>query len=345
MADEAEPSRASSGRFGRKNRLIDDGEQVLKQVFMPPAAGPADGDTPPLRELTRCSVVIPAYNEQESLSPLHVRLTQVLDELGADYEIVLVDDGSTDQTFQCIRRLARVDPHVRYVCFARNFGHEAASTAGLDRADGDVVILMDADLQDPPELIPDLVEQWRRGHDVVCARRRRRQGESLFKRASAWCFYRLLNALAPMQVPLDTGDFRLMDRSVVGQFRRLRESDRFVRGLIAWIGHPQAVVEFDRPARHAGRCKYNLVKLAALSLDAIVGFSTRPLRAATLLGLATMIASSIAGLVLGRGSLLAAGIFFLGGVQMLLLGILGEYVGRIYSQVRGRPLYVVREEA
>ncbi|HUU83583.1 MAG TPA: glycosyltransferase family 2 protein [Phycisphaerae bacterium] len=335
--------------------LVADGKHVLEQTLAPPADTSEHTPLPQARKLTRCSVVVPAYNEQDNLESLHARLTAVLAGTGADYEIILVDDGSADATLEVMRKLAAADPHVRFVSFARNFGHEAASTAGLDRASGDVVVLMDADLQDPPELIPELIDQWAQGHDVVYAQRRRREGESLFKRLTAWAFYRTLNAVTPTPIPADTGDFRLMDREVVGQFRRMREANRFVRGMIAWVGHRQTAVQFDRPARHAGEAKYNLFKLMALSLDAAMGFSTFPLRVATVLGLITTVGAVVAGsavvihklffgLAVEGYALLAAGIFFLGGVQMLLLGILGEYIGRIYTQVQQRPLYVVKEE-
>lgn len=332
-----------------------DGQPVLEQALAPPAPRDDDPAPEPARKLTRCSVVVPAYNEQDNLPLLHERLTQVLGPTGADYEIIFVDDGSRDATLDAARRLARKDSHVQYVSFARNFGHEAASTAGLDRADGDVVVLMDADLQDPPEVILDLIRRWEEGYDVVYAQRRKRDGESLFKRATAWAFYRTLNAVTPTPIPVDTGDFRLMDRSVVEEFRSMRESNRFVRGMVAWIGHRQTAVQFDRPARHSGEGKYNVVKLAMLSLDAVMGFSTHPLRLASLLGIVITIGALIAGLAVVAHklffglavegyALLASGIFFLGGVQMLLLGVLGEYIGRIYTQVQQRPLYVVKEE-
>lgn len=335
--------------------MLCDGQQVLEQTLAAPSSGPGDTSPPAPRKLTRCSVVVPAFNEQDSLEPLHDRLTRVLTGIGADYDIIFVDDGSTDRTLAVIHKLASADPRVRYVSFARNFGHEAASTAGLDRADGDVVVLMDADLQDPPELIPEMIDKWRQGHDVVYAQRRRRTGESMFKRLTAWAFYRTLNAVTPTTIPPDTGDFRLMDRRVVAQFRRMRETNRFVRGMVSWVGHRQTAVQFDRPARHAGEAKYGLFKLIMLSLDATMGFSTFPLRVATVLGLVTTAAALIAGLVVVINklvyglpvegyALLATGMFFLGGVQMLLLGILGEYTGRIYTQVQQRPLYVVKEE-
>jgi len=331
------------------------GQQILEDALSPPADNPASTAAGTRRKLARCSIVVPAFNEQDNLPLLHARLTSVLERLGADYEIILVDDGSSDGTLPVIRALAARDPHVRYVSFARNFGHEMASTAGLDRAAGDVVILMDADLQDPPELIPELIDQWERGFDVVYAQRRKRDGESLFKRLTAWCFYRVLNAAVPTGIPVDTGDFRLMDRRVVSAFRKMRERSRFVRGMVAWIGHRQTAVQFDRPARHSGEGKYNVVKLALLSLDALMSFSTHPLRVAALLGLLTMTGALIAGLAvvihklffglsIEGYALIASGIFFLGGVQMLLLGIVGEYLGRIYTQVQQRPLYIVQEE-
>jgi len=190
-----------------------------------------------------------------------------------------------------------------------------------------------------------MLERWRQGDQVVCARRRRRAGESRFKRATAWAFYRLLNALSAVPIPADTGDFRLMDGSVVGEFRKMRETNRFVRGLVAWIGHRQSVVEFDRPARHAGQPKYNLARLAALSVDAVVSFSTRPLRLAGLLGLLTLVAGVVVLLWVGWSALAVSALIALNGVQMLLIGLLGEYVARIHTQLQNRPLYVVREEA
>ncbi|MCH7702089.1 MAG: glycosyltransferase family 2 protein, partial [Planctomycetes bacterium] len=240
--------------------------------------------------------------------------------------------------------------------FSRNFGHEAASTAGLDQARGEAVVLMDADLQDPPELIPEMVARWREGYHVVYAQRKRRAGESWFKRTTAWAFYRLLNSLTQVAVPADTGDFRLMDHRVVADFRRLREQHRFVRGMIAWLGYRQTAIQFDRPSRMGGDPKYGPLKLAALSLDAIMGFSTVPLRIATAFGLLTLVGSICAGgavlvhkvvwgIPLPGYALLTCGIFFIGGVQMLLLGIVGEYIGRIYTQVQQRPLYVVQEQS
>jgi glycosyltransferase involved in cell wall biosynthesis len=327
----------------------------------PPAASapqrpPAQSEDACSRRPTQptCSVVIPAYNEEGCLRPLHARLSQVLQDEGLAYEILFVDDGSTDQTLPTVRQLAVSDPHVRWISFSRNFGHEAASTAGIDHARGDVVILMDADLQDPPELIPEILMKWRAGYDVVYARRRRREGESRFKRATAWLFYRALNAMTQVPIPMDTGDFRLMDRAVVNEFRRLREQNRFVRGLVSWVGLKQAAVAFDRPARVAGEPKYSVVKLAALSLDAIVSFSIVPLRLISLLGLLVLLLTGVAclGATLGWAlldtelsleHLLVAGLFFLGGVQLVCLGVVAEYIGRLYRQSQQRPLYVVAE--
>ena len=304
----------------------------------------------------RLSVVVPCHNEEGNLAELHRRLAAVLPTTADDWELILVDDGSSDGTISAMRALAAADTHVQYVSFSRNFGHEAASTAGLDRAEGDCVVLMDADLQDPPELIPEMVKKWRAGYEEVHAVRRRRRGVGAMKRATAFLFYRLINALSEVKIPPDTGDFRLMDRRVVADFRRCRERARFVRGLVTWVGYKQGQIEYDRPARHAGKTKYHLWNLVPLAMDVVIGFSTRPLRLASLLGLTvTVLAFVLAiivavqkiffGIAIQGYALLATGLFFLGGVQMLLLGIIGEYVGRIYGQVQERPLYLVREES
>jgi dolichol-phosphate mannosyltransferase len=298
--------------------------------------------------------VIPAFNEQDCLGPLHERLSAVLQNEGLQYEILFIDDGSQDRTLPTIRTLAARDPHVRWISFSRNFGHEAASTAGLDHARGDIVVLMDADLQDPPELIPEILRQWRGGYDMVYARRRRRAGESRFKRATAWLFYRTINAVTPVPIPMDTGDFRLMDRSVVNEFCRLREQNRFVRGLVSWVGLKQTAVEFDRPPRTAGEPKYNVLNLAALSLDALVSFSSAPLRFIWMIGLFVLLLSAALGLAgivgwmfldtqLSLDRLLAVGLFLLGGVQLVCLGIVGEYLGRVHRESQRRPLYVIAE--
>jgi len=303
----------------------------------------------------RCSVVVPCRDEEANLRELHRRLSAVLPTVAEEHEIILVDDGSRDRSLALMKELAEADRHVRYVSLSRNFGQQIASTAGLDRADGDCVILMDADLQDPPESIADLVAKWREGCEVVSARRRRREGLGPIYRALCWVFYRLINLLSEVKMPLETGDFRLLDGKVVRDLRRFREGSRFLRGLTTWVGYRQASIEFDRPARSAGRSKYRFGRLFGLAADAMAGFSMTPLRIASVLGLSvTAVSLGVALVVLIRSlalgqsvpglALTAAGLFFLGGVQMMLLGILGEYVGRTYRQVQQRPLYLVREE-
>jgi len=302
----------------------------------------------------RLSVVVPLLNEEANLKLLHERLQPVFARLGCQSQIVFVDDGSTDRSAQIIAELAQADPAVIGIRFSRNFGHEAASTAGLDHADGDAVVLMDADLQDPPELLEEMVAKWQAGAEVVYAVRRDREGETAFKRLTAWVFYRFLNILSDVSIPRDTGDFRLMDRRVVQALRGCREQDRFLRGLIAWTGFRSQAVHYDRPARHGGETKYNPLKLLWLSLDAAVGFSILPLRVATALGflvtffsvimIAIIVVQKVFNDITMPGyALLATGMFFLGGVQMMLLGVVGEYIGRIYRQSQARPLYIVRE--
>ena len=302
----------------------------------------------------RLSVVIPLLNERDNLRALHARLSQVLDRLAIKAQIVLVDDGSTDGSAEIIAELAASDPCVLGIRFSRNFGHEAASTAGLDIASGDAIVLMDADLQDPPEVIEQMFALWRDGNEIVYARRAKREGESAYKRFTSWAFYRILRRVSDVDIPQDVGDFRLIDRKVLDAVKRCREHDRFIRGLIAWTGFKSAAVEYDRPERAAGETKYNTLKLLWLSIDAAVGFSILPLRFASALGFLVTLGSLILVLVLVGQKLLqeldipgyalqTAGLFFLGGVQMLLLGILGEYIGRIYRQIQGRPLYVVKE--
>jgi len=301
------------------------------------------------------TIVIPVYNEEDNIPILYQRLVNVMKTLPLDYEIIFVDDGSTDSSLVRIRELSRSDENVYYISFTRNFGHEAASTAGLDAAKGDCIILMDADLQDPPELIPKMIELWRQGYHLVYAKRRRRAGESLFKRISAYAFYRILNLMSDLKFPLDTGDFRLMDKVVVEDFKKCREKNRFVRGLTAWVGYNQVGIEYDRDERYAGRTKYNPLKLLLLSIDVITGFSIVPLRIVTYAGflitalslcmtLIVIIQKIFFGLNIPGYALLTSGLFFLGGVQTFFLGILGEYVGRIYREVQKRPLYLIQEQ-
>lgn len=302
----------------------------------------------------RYSVVVPVYNEVESLPELHRRVREVMEGLGEPWELVLVDDGSSDGSTEQIRQLAQSDSHVRPVIFARNFGHQVAVTAGLDYARGQAVIIMDADLQDPPEVIPRLIERWREGYEVVYAVRAEREGETWFKKATAAFFYRLIYRIADVKIPLDTGDFRLLDRKVVDVLRKMRERHRFLRGMAAWVGFRQIGVEYRRAPRFAGETKYPFRKMLRLALNAITGFSYLPLQLATFFGffsagLAILAIPVVAILRMtgwhafyGQATTLIA-VLFLGGVQLISLGILGEYVGRIYDEVKGRPLYVVRE--
>jgi glycosyltransferase involved in cell wall biosynthesis len=297
------------------------------------------------------SVVVPAYNEAGSLPALMVRLVPVMDALGEGWEVVLVNDGSTDATLDAMQQLRAVDPRIAIVNLSRNFGKEAATTAGLDHARGDAVILLDADLQDPPELILELVAAWRRGFDTVYAQRRERVGDTWLKRATASAFYRVMSRTGPVQVPRDTGDFRLMSRRVVEALGELRERHRFMKGLFAWVGYPSTAVPYDRAPRHAGSSAWSYWKLWNLALEGITGFTTAPLRVATYSGLLIGAGAAIYLTVIvvrtvlfgnevpGYPSLLAV-VLLLGGAQLLTLGIIGEYLARVFNEVKRRPLYL-----
>ncbi len=300
----------------------------------------------------RLSVVVPLFNEAENLTPLYDRLSATMERIACDYELIFVDDGSSDDSLRVLEQLAERDDRVKFLSLTRNFGHEAASTAGLDVADGDAVVLMDADLQDPPELIDEMLERWVQGFDVVYARRSRREGESTFKRVAAFLFYRLMRRASALDLPLDTGDFRLMDRRVVESFRQLPERQRFVRGLLTWLGFRQTAVDYVRPARYAGAGKYSVWSLVRLGLDAVLGFSVVPLRAVAAFGLVSVVGATLfAAAVFGRSVLLGAAIAdgtltqlciaLFSGVQLVTLGVLGEYIGRIHGEVQRRPLYLV----
>ncbi len=300
------------------------------------------------------SIVVPVYNEIESLSELHSRLETVLNSLGAPWELIFVDDGSTDGSTEEILRIAGQDQRVRPVIFARNFGHQIAITAGLDYSQGEAVVMIDADLQDPPEVIPDLVSKWKEGYEVVFAVRTEREGESWFKKLTASIFYRLIYRITDVKIPLDTGDFRLLDRQAVNILNKMRERHRFPRGMAAWIGFRQVGVPYRRAARFAGTTKYPFRKMFRLALDAITSFSYFPLQLATYLGficagvsalaIPIVIAMRLTGsqAFLGQATTLIA-VLFLGGIQLISLGILGEYLGRLYDEAKGRPLYIVRE--
>jgi polyisoprenyl-phosphate glycosyltransferase len=300
------------------------------------------------------SFVVPIYDEAECLPELVKRLDELIEKLDGTAEVVLVDDGSGDGSYGLIVETCERDPRFKAIQFSRNFGHQVAITAGLDFAAGDAVIVMDADLQDPPEVVLEMVARWREGYDVVHAVRGGREGESAFKRASASLFYRFLRKLTDVEIPADSGDFRLIDRQALDAFKQMRESNRFVRGMFGWIGFNQTIVRYVRAPRFAGKSKYPLTKMMKFALDGIIGFSVVPLRIALQVGFA-LSALSIAGGVLaiilkltgafevpGWASLIVA-ITFLGGVQLSTLGVMGEYVSRIQDQVRGRPLYFVRD--
>ena len=300
------------------------------------------------------TLVIPIYNEEAVLPVLDERLTGLLDKLGElTCEVVFVDDGSKDRSLELLRVMVAREARYRAVSFSRNFGHQRAITAGMDAARGKAVVVMDADLQDPPEVILDMVGKWREGYDVVYGRRRSRAGETRFKLFTAKIFYRLFAAMIPIEVPLDTGDFRLMSRRVVVAMRELRETHLFVRGLVAWLGFKQTAVEYDRAARVAGETKYPLRKMLAFAFDGIMSFSILPLRLATYIGAFVGAASVLYGLVAVLTHLLGLNqpgwtttvvlVSFLFSVQLVMTGLLGEYVGRIYEQVKMRPLYVVGE--
>jgi dolichol-phosphate mannosyltransferase len=294
------------------------------------------------------------FNESKSLPEFITRVSAVMKKLGEPWELVLVDDGSKDRSPELILDRAAKDKHVRPVLFARNFGHQIAVTAGMDYAQGQAVILIDADLQDPPEVIPELIANWRDGYEVVYAVRRKRKGESFFKRFTASLFYRLINRITEIDIPLDTGDFRLMDRRVVDVLNRMREHHRFLRGMSAWVGFRQVGVPYDRAARYAGETHYTLARMVRLALTAITGFSFFPLQLATYLGfisagvaiiaIPVVIALRLLGSAafFGQATTLIAVLFF-GGAQLISLGILGEYIGRLYDEARGRPLYIVRK--
>jgi glycosyltransferase involved in cell wall biosynthesis len=300
------------------------------------------------------SIVAPVYNEEAVLAELHRRVCEVMDQQAESWELVLINDGSRDRSAEVIAELHGQDGRVKGISFSRNFGFQVAATAGLDHTQGDAVILTDADLQDPPEVYPDMIAKWREGYDVVYGVRAGREGETRFKLITAKVFYRLIRRITSIDIPLDTGDFRLMDRRVVDAIRRMPERNRFLRGMVPWVGFKQTGVEYERQSRFAGESKFGSVKqMLPFALDAITSFSYLPLQLATFLGFVMAILSALAILVvillrlfgpsdplLGQATTLVA-VLFLGGVQLISLGIIGEYLGRIYDEVKERPLYLV----
>ncbi|NLC43154.1 MAG: glycosyltransferase family 2 protein [Clostridiales bacterium] len=303
---------------------------------------------------TVCSILIPMYNEEEVIEETYHRLKNVMDKIGESYELVFVNDGSKDRSAQIISDLAKTDENIRLIDFSRNFGHQIAVTAGLDYVQGEAIVIIDADLQDPPEVIPQMLEKWREGYDVVYGKRLKRQGETAFKKASAHVYYRVLGALTDGNIPRDTGDFRLINRKVCEAIKELPEKNRFLRGMVNWVGFNQIAVEYVRDERWAGETKYPLKKMLKFAADGIFSFTYKPLKLATYIGLFLSVIGFLYLLVVlfqrlftdtaltGWASLMAVTLVF-HGITLVILGIVGEYIGRIYEEVKGRPLYIVKE--
>lgn len=302
----------------------------------------------------RISTIIPVYNEEGNLAAIHQRLTDVMVGLGHDYELIFVNDGSRDRSLAILKGLSAADAHVGYIDLSRNFGHQVAVCAGLDHATGDRVIIIDCDLQDPPELIPEMLAKMDEGHDVVYAQRRNREGESAMKRWTASVFYRLLGRITSVEIPVDTGDFRVVTRRVVEVLKQMPEREKFLRGQIAWMGFSQTSVEYDRAARQAGDTGYTYRKMIGFALDGITSFSDLPLKVATISGFTVSLISFVLMIYAlwsrfvwkvyepGWTSLMLS-VLFIGGIQLIAVGIIGEYIGRISNNVKQRPLYLIRE--
>ena len=298
------------------------------------------------------SLVVPAFNEEEAMEQSFERTYRAMSSIGYPFEIIYIDDGSRDRTWEIISRLAREHEEVKALRFSRNFGHQLAVTAGMDEAKGDAVIIMDADLQDPPEVIADMVKAWEQGADIAYGKRMHRKGETAAKKFTAWCYYRLLNFMSAYPIPLDTGDFRLLDKVVADEFKVLREHNRFLRGMSAWLGYNAVPVEYVREERCAGKTKYTLKKMLRLAADGIFGFSSRPLTLIGWAGLAVLciallglIATIACAAVTGVPGWLWAvcALVLLDGVILCAMGVQGAYTQRIYDEVKGRPLYIIKE--
>ncbi|HHW22143.1 MAG TPA: glycosyltransferase family 2 protein [Clostridiaceae bacterium] len=302
-----------------------------------------------------CSVIVPMYNEEEVIPETYRRLTKVMEGFGESYEIIFINDGSRDNTKAMLSELCKTDKRVKMIDFARNFGHQIAITAGMDYAAGECMVIIDGDLQDPPELIPEMIKIWRSGYDVVYGKRKARQGETFFKKFTAKAFYRILGKLTDIDIPVDTGDFRLIDRRVCEALKQLPERNRYVRGLMSWVGFKQTAIEFERSERFAGETKYPLKKMLKLAMDGIMSFSYKPLKIASYLGTFLSLASFLYLIFVliqrlffpestqsGWASIIAVSLFF-NGIILLMLGIIGEYIGRIYDEAKGRPLYIISE--
>ena len=301
------------------------------------------------------SIIIPIYNEEENIPELYHRLETVIEQLDGEAELIFVDDGSRDNSLNLMREIYERDYRVKYISLARNFGHQIAVTAGLNNVRGKAVVVMDADLQDPPELVLPMIEKWRQGYQVVYAQRLSRKKENVLKRFTAYAFYRILRRLADVNIPPDTGDFCLMDREIVDILNAMPERNRYIRGLRAWVGFRQTAIPFERDPRFAGKVKYSFAKSWALAINGIISFSRVPLKLATYLGMLSAAAALLmillvlywrlfdpASPLIGY-TLITIALFFLGSVQLFCIGILGEYIGRIYEEVKGRPIYTVKE--
>ena len=308
-----------------------------------------------MQRTTLISVVVPVYNESAGIRAFHERASKALESLpDATHELIYVDDGSQDGSLEQLAAFAGSDPRVRVVKLSRNFGHQIAITAGLDRARGDCAVVIDADLQDPPEVIARMVDEWQRGYDVVYGVRSVRRGEGTMKRLTASAFYRLLDRIVGIRIPVDVGDFRLLSRRALAQLNQLREKDRFVRGLVSWIGFRQTGVRYERDERYAGETKYPYRKMLKFALDGITSFSTVPLKLASWLGYATSLLAFLylasvfvqraLGITVQGWATIMVALLLLGGVQLICLGIMGEYLGRIFNEIKPRPIYVVEEE-
>ncbi|MED4787661.1 glycosyltransferase family 2 protein [Bacillus atrophaeus] len=302
----------------------------------------------------QCSIVVPVYNEELVIQETYQRLKEVMDRTKENYELLFINDGSCDRSVEILREHSLIDPRVKVIDFSRNFGHQIAITAGMDYAQGNAIVVIDADLQDPPELILDMIEKWKEGYNVVYAVRTKRKGETFFKKQTAAMFYRLLRSMTDIDIPIDTGDFRLLDRKVCNEMKKLKEKNPFVRGLVSWIGFKQTAVEYERDERLAGETKYPLKKMLKLSMDGITTFSHKPLKLASFAGILMSGAGFLYMLIVlymklftdstitGWSSLIVIQLLF-SGIVLLMLGMIGEYIGRIYDEAKDRPLYIVQK--
>lgn len=300
------------------------------------------------------SIVIPVYNEEEVIEHTYERLKTVMQSSDGNYELLFINDGSKDRSVDILLQLSEQDKTIKIVDFSRNFGHQIAITAGMDYASGNAIVIIDADLQDPPELILEMIQKWKEGYDVVYAKRTARKGETFFKKQTASAFYKTLRAMTEIDIPIDTGDFRLIDRKVCDQMNNIHEKNRFVRGLVSWVGFKQTAVEYERDERFAGETKYPLKRMLKLSLDGITSFSYKPLKLANYLGASLSLIGFVYMLIVlyqklfttttvtGWSSIIVIQLFF-SGITLMMLGVIGEYIGRIYDEAKNRPLYIVKD--